>query len=261
MRRCLVLLTVLVVVAAGCDSAESESADAGPETTFTDDTGTTTPPVDEAEAPPEPPPGEESTTTGMTTTTPTEAPTTTTTEPVDVQIVRESLAAWNTGDLDAYLAFFADDAIYLKYDAHSEYFRDGCEFWQTLGDRTVIGECDVWEDGRVRCHAVGSDNLSGPAGAFSESLMSFWVTDGKITRVSIGATHESCFKFVREMGWWLESAHPDVWDSTFALADRCDDDVEYNCWETWYATAETAAVLLEFGPEFIAQSDTYPLDE
>jgi hypothetical protein len=54
MRRYLVLLTVLLVVA-GCDSVESESGDAGPETTLTDDTETTTPPGEETEIPSENP--------------------------------------------------------------------------------------------------------------------------------------------------------------------------------------------------------------
>ena len=248
-RRYLVLLTALLVAAAACDSAESTDADDETTSSVVTTEASTTTTVAPA-----------TTSTAATTTTEAET-TTTTTEPIDIQIIRESLAAWNTGDVDAYLAFFADNATYLEYDVHSEYFRDGCEFWQTLGDHTVIDECDVWEDGRIRCHAVGSDNLSGPAGASAESLQSFWLTNGKITRVSIGATHESSFHFIREMGWWLEAAHPDVWESTFALADRCDDDVEYNCWATWYATAETAAVLLEYGPEFIAQSDKYPLDQ
>jgi polyhydroxybutyrate depolymerase len=69
MRRCLPLLVLLAVATAGCGSVESESQDGGPETTFTDDTGTTTPPGVETEAPPEPPPGEESTTTAGASTT------------------------------------------------------------------------------------------------------------------------------------------------------------------------------------------------
>jgi pimeloyl-ACP methyl ester carboxylesterase len=65
-RRYLVLSLVLLAVAGGCDSSESESADRGPETTFTDDTGTTTPPGVEDEIPPESPAGETTTSTATT---------------------------------------------------------------------------------------------------------------------------------------------------------------------------------------------------
>lgn len=58
------LLTVLLIPAAGCDSPEPEP-EGRPDTTFTDDTGTTSPPGDETDVPPEPMPGEESTTTGV----------------------------------------------------------------------------------------------------------------------------------------------------------------------------------------------------
>jgi poly(3-hydroxybutyrate) depolymerase len=62
MRRYPALLVALTMVAAGCGSVESEPEEGGPETNFTDDTGTTAAPAGETEIPPEPAPGEASTT-------------------------------------------------------------------------------------------------------------------------------------------------------------------------------------------------------
>jgi hypothetical protein len=130
-----------------------------------------------------------------------------------------------------------------------------------LGDETVMDECEVWADGRIRCHAVGRDDLSGPAGGVFDAYWSFWISDGKISRLTAGAQEYSTHEFIREMAWWLESAHPEVWESTFASSDECDHDDAYNCWYSWYSSAATAAVLLEHRDEFIAQSDKYPLGE
>jgi hypothetical protein len=125
-----------------------------------------------------------------------------------------------------------------------------------------MDECEVWADGRIRCHAVSRDNLAGPAGALIESYWSFWVSDGKISKVSSGPLEKSTEWFLIDMTAWLENTYPEVWKSTFAVpGEGCEHDEEYNCWDNWYSNAETAAVLLEYRDEFIAQSDKYPLGE
>ncbi len=195
----------------------------------------------------------------------TEAQTTTTgsqsAETTNIQIARDSIAAWNTGEVDAYLGFFADDARFFLWPAHSEQVRNGFEFYMTLGDQTILDECKVWQDGRVRCHAIGRNDLSGPVGVTTDADWSFWVTDGRIVKTTAAEYDSSDYWFIMKMGWWLEDAHPEVWESTFAISETCLRDDAYDCWETWHASSETAAALLEFAPEFIAQSGEFSITE
>lgn len=186
---------------------------------------------------------------------------TTAAESANIQIARESMAVWNTGDIDAYLGFFADDGVIVSWPAHSAQVREGLEYFVTLGNQVVVDECEEWEDGTVHCLGSETDDLSGPAGAVVDAEWRFWITDGRIVRYSAAAHDESALYFVIDMIWWLESAHPDVWESTFALAERCPMREVYNCRDTWNLNGETAAALLEYAPEFIAQSDKYPLEE
>jgi hypothetical protein len=103
-----------------------ESGDAGPETTFTDDTGTTTPPGDETEIPREPPRREESTTTGVASTTTTEAATTmtegttTTVVYLPLEAAEQLHGVWydHTPGHGVYLGFDAGGqwAVYVHYD-------------------------------------------------------------------------------------------------------------------------------------------------
>jgi hypothetical protein len=203
-----------------------------------------------------------SSTVSTTTTSTTEAPTTTAdAEAANIQIARDSMAAWNTGDVDAYLGFFADDARFLLWPAHEDHVRNGLEFYMALGDETLIDECQAWQDGRIRCHAIGRNDLSGPVGITAESDWSFWITDGLISKTTAAEYDSAGYWFIMKMGWWLEAAHPEVWESTFATSETCLRDDTYDCWETWRATPETAAALLEYAPEFIAQSDEFSITE
>ena len=185
----------------------------------------------------------------------------TVTETANIQIARDSMAAWNTGDIDAFLGFFTDDAILLEWPAHADHVRNSLEFMMALGDRTVMDECEEWQDGRIRCHATNRNDLSGPVGAIAEIDRTFWITDGRISKYTVTIHDESDYYFIRQMAWWLESAHPEVWETTFAIPEQCSYDDEFDCFETWYATPETAAALLEYAPEFIAQSDLYSITE
>jgi len=182
-------------------------------------------------------------------------------EPVEITIAKASMDAWNSGDLEAYLSFFAEDAEFQKWPLSADHVRPGLEYYMALGDETLIQDCDGLSDGRVLCHCFGTNDLSGPAGVISESNWSFWITDGLITKASAAGLDLSDYWFSVRMQWWLEEAHLDVWESTFAIPERCSHEDEYNCRETWRASSETAAALLEYGPEFIAQSGEYPTTE
>ena len=180
-------------------------------------------------------------------------------ETTNLQIVRDSTAAWITGDIDAYLGLYAEDATFLGWRVYEDHTRAGLEFYIALGDQTVMDECEVWADGRVRCHAIGVNDLSGPVGIIAESDWNFWITDGLIKTATAQYYDTSESSFITKMGWWLEGAHPEVWESTFAISETCLS--AFDCWETWRASPETAAALLEYAPEFIAQSDEFSITE
>ena len=241
MRR-VAVIAALALIAGGCgDDSISNTGAQVPETT-------------EAET---------TTTAAQTTTTDPQASTAEgqVAETANVQIAMDSMAAWNTGEVDVYLGFFADDARFLLWPVYEDHVRNGLEFYMALGDQTVIDECEVWQDGRVRCHAIGRNDLSGPVGITAESDWSFWVTDGLISKTTAAEYDSSAYWFIIKMGWWLEGAHPEVWESTFAISETCLRDDTYDCWETWRASPETAAALLEYAPEFIAQSDEFSITE
>jgi hypothetical protein len=69
------------------------------------------------------------------------------------------------------------------------------------------------------------------------------------------------FYFTQSMAWWLENAHHEVWETTFALTEPCSIGDEFSCWRSWYVTAKTATVLLQYAEEFISQSDEYSITE
>ena len=158
---------------------------------------------------------------------------TTTTEPLEFQIARESMEVWNTGDLDAYLAMFGEGAIIGAFPAHSESVRDGLQFFMTLGDQTVLEECEEWAGGRTRCHEISLDDLSGPVGGLVDAHWDFWITDGMITKLTASTQDASARWFVVEMSSWLQEAHPEVWGSVFAVTAECGYHDQYNCWESW----------------------------
>ena len=247
MRRLAVLAVVAVLAGAGC--GDGSTVDIGSPTT------TTGPPTTTSRVP--------ATTEAATTTT--VAPTTTTVAQVaeipDIQIARQAMAAWNTGNVDAYLDFFTEDATYIQWPAHADHVRDRFEFDMTLGSQLALGDCEQWADGRLRCPALARDDLSGPAGLMQDAVLTFWITDGLISKYSSAQYDHPDFYFTQAMAFWLEGAHPDVWESTFALSERCSINDEFNCWTSWYASAETATVLLEYVSEFVAQSDDYSFSQ
>ena len=111
----------------------------------------------------------------------------------EVQTARDAMVAWNTGDVDAYLGFFAEDATYREWSVDADHVRDRFEVDMTLGSQLVLDECERWDDGRVRCRALARDDLSGPAGLMQEADLSFWIADGLITKYSAMAYAEPDF--------------------------------------------------------------------
>ena len=241
MKRHLTLLPMLLLVAVACNDGNASLAPPATTTTTTEAPATTTP----------------------------QSPTTTAVK-TDTQIAMEAIAAWNTLELDAFLAFFTDDATIrlrsrsglevawgMDWPARAPDVRDELEFLMDLGDLAVVQKCELDGRGRVLCRAISSDNLSGAVGATYEGEWVFSFADGLIRRLSWKTIEASGLPFTEDMVLWVEEAHPGVWLSTFAPPGGCTYGVTFNCHSSWLASAEVAATLLELGPEFIAQSDEY----
>jgi hypothetical protein len=180
-----------------------------------------------------------------------------------VEVAEDFIAAWFAHDVDAIFANYADDGLFFQQEL-DEPARDYAAFIIALGDKIASSEpCVLTNSNSVECRIVNYDDLTGPAGITWDSTWTFIVEGGEIrgmTKVGNSSTFGTSdrARFFTGIGNWVQSSHPDIWTETFALAESCSGD--FNCWGNWRMTAETAAALLALGPEFIAQSDTYPLD-
>lgn len=128
------------------------------------------------------------------------------------------------------------------------------------------------------------DALGGSAGYTFNGTYQFTVSAGQIIehrisvpveeRVDPGLWESAGDALSDDVAAWLKEAHPDVWTSVFALAEPCG--FESNCRPSItrhedaslgkppgerLRCAATAAALLEYRDEFIAQSEDYPLDQ
>ncbi len=108
---------------------------------------------------------------------------------------------------------------------------------------------------------MSSDDLSGPVGAVFDADWIFRIADGKVTSFGFGVHDQSKISFVTSMTRWLEAEYPDVFEATFAAPEGWCSMTESNCYSgKWFSSPEAAAVLLDLGPEFIAQSDRYSVE-
>ena len=193
------------------------------------------------------------------------AVTTTTTETtigVDaMQIVQDVVAAWNTSEYDALLDFFAEDGTLDGHPIRDDAVEKNIRFYMVLGINFALEECRAGPaEGGVVCHTVARDDLSGPVGALFDADWVFQIADGKVTSCAFDIRDPSMVTFVTAMAEWVESEYPEVFEATFAAPGLCSPVDEHNCYQLkWYSSPEAAAVLLELGPEFIAQSDQYSI--
>ena len=185
------------------------------------------------------------------------------TEESNIRLAEDAIAAWNSSDFDAFLAFFDDESRIFWRPAHAADVRDKFEFRMALGDLIVPDECETTSPGKVVCYATSSDDLSGPVGVVDDEDWVFRMSDDRVTAFAIVFDRRSRSHFWTLMGEWLVDAHPEVWESTFAAPEECTVTTEISCegGGTWYATPEAAAVLLDLASEFIAQSDEYSTNE
>lgn len=185
-----------------------------------------------------------------------------TTVPVsDLDRARAAIDSWNTLDVEAFLSYFSDAGTLDGHLADTQPVRDQIGFFMGLGDVVEIQECDYDARDRAVCTAVTRDLLSGPAGMVHEGRWVFEFDDeGLVSAFSWFNVDNSKNEFVVHMVGWLETAHPDVWEAALSAGGRCAAGAVANCHATWYATPEAAAALLEFGAEFIDQSDRYSIE-
>lgn len=203
-----------------------------------------------------------STTTLATTTMPT---TTTgapaTTAPIDAtSIVMDAIAAWNTGDYDAWLAFWVVDPSEDHLFARS--------VMNSNEQMEVTGPCDVStmdsETVSVLCPVFVEDDFHGTGGLTSDGTVKFLLSgDGLIVETDSttyqvnGVCCPEWEAYNRAFHVWLAEAHPDTYEE-IGPPDGV---------PLWYlpgyanGDAENMKIALEHVEEFVAQSDVYPLDD
>lgn len=182
----------------------------------------------------------------------------------NVEVAEDFIAAWFAHDVDAVFANYTDDGRFFQQELDQP-ARDYAAFIMALGDKIASSEpCKMTDTNTVECRIVNYDDLTGPAGITWDSNWTFLVEGGEIrgmTKVGISSTFGTSerARFFTAIGNWVQNSRPDIWAETFALAESCSGD--FNCWGNWRMTPDTAAALLPLGPDFIAQSETYPLDD
>jgi hypothetical protein len=128
-------------------------------------------------------------------------------------------------------------------------------FYMALHDTVTVSGCTTSTSipGRVTCRARGVDQLSGPVGAAYKGEWLFDFVDGRIVAFDIYGGDISKIMFVEAMAAWVRDEHPDIWEATFVDAD-CSP-ARIDCWGPWAVSPETAAVMLQLGPEYRATLD------
>jgi len=167
----------------------------------------------------------------------------------EVEVAEGALYSWFSHEVDAFFVDFAEDGT-LEGQPIDQGVRDEADFFMSLGDSILSKEpCTAPETVTVSCHVVSADDLSGPAGITSDADWVFAVTEGEIQGMQFtNEARPNKSDFLDDMIDWVRSDRPEVWAAD--LAPEGD----------WEKTSDTAAALLELGPEFISQSDKYSAD-
>jgi ABC-type transport system substrate-binding protein len=233
MRRYRVVVTVMLTamaLIAGCTSSgdtADETTTAAPATTV---------------APPE------------TVTTAAAATSTTLFETAAIATVQALQEAWNAFDSDAVLALMADGS--------SSWEKDLAE-WEAWGRQGTLSDC-VATDRVLTCLETWErTNLSGKAGVIREYQWRFRFDDQGLIRLALwqkrtAAESEDDRAFNAALGDWMETAHPDAFETFFFSRQTAGCGVVACLRENW-DTPEGVAELSPLIDEFVAQSDDYPL--
>jgi len=245
MRVGLLGVTVAVIAAlAGCsDSGASDTTAAG---------------VDA------PPSTLATTTTATPVTTTTMVSTTTTSEPEPafdgVELAMGAIDAWNSGDFDAWLAYWETD--------EDEDFLFSRSVMNSNERMEVTAPCEITsapsEPVVVTCSIHVEDDFHGTGGLTSNGTEAFHFngegliveTDSTTYQDENGNCCPQWESIHRAFHSWLSDAHPDVYEEIGPKDGN----------PSWYlhgvasGNADHMLIALEYVDEFVAQSDVYPLD-
>jgi hypothetical protein len=170
-----------------------------------------------------------------------------------VELARQTIADWNTGDSDAFFGRFASEAQIEEVAVTDSGLRAQVAFYMALQQQAVVGECVTGPD-TVTCTTVTTDALSGPVGAESAFEWTFRVEDGAIVSLDWSWRFDapSVTGVIRDMSNWIETDRPDVWATAFA-AD-CASSEQYNCNSNkWLSSAAAGAEMLRLAPDYFGQ--------
>ena len=189
----------------------------------------------------------------------TEAPVTTTAPVIQSveEVGRSAIAAWNAGDVDAFVGLFsADGLIQNDWSATDGGLANDVEFYMGLGQQATIEECTVSGD-TVTCVTSTADDLSGPLGISTEVHWVMSIAGSEITQLNwefpVTDTIDS-WTVIDDMIVWLGAEHLDVYDDWFRPLGRCDFEGA-NFYGTWCSSARAADEMMRLAPEFRAQAE------
>ncbi len=206
----------------------------------------------------------------VTTPPPTTATTTTTTTsttaaplPEEIDLVLQSIEAWNAGDFDSWLEFLApiseDEQLFPRSLMNAN------EQIEVTAPCAIVGE-DA-DSVSVECPVYVEDDFHGAGGLASDGTMTFVVNrSGQIVDRSSTAYQEDnglcCPRweaFHIAFYRWLEQAHPEVYDDIGPWSGN----VFHRVWPPGFASRnpEHMKIALEYVDDFVAQSDVYPLED
>ncbi len=169
-------------------------------------------------------------------------------DPVDV--VERAWDAWNDGDVELYDSLFAPGTGFYG----QEYSLPYVEF--NMGIESHIDyECAAQENAPqlVDCTWTTTDGLYTPAGIVDvgngiarveDGIITAWGSDIDYDDPNNIERHWNAYTF--RLKQWLRAEHPDVADQVVLGA-------------AFVKSREAGALLIQYVPEFLAQSDDYPL--
>lgn len=167
-----------------------------------------------------------------------------------IAYVEAAYEALNAGDIDQWLAHFADDAD--TFGVSTEAIRNLYEVLAAANYRAQIVEACRHVDGAVACTITESNDFFAAGGLSTTRIETFSINDdGRIAAVSaelVETTPPGPHMFTQAFYDWLRDAHPEV-------------HAEIRPMITTHLPQEPEHMraALEYLDEFIAQSERYPV--
>jgi hypothetical protein len=163
------------------------------------------------------------------------------------QTISTWVETYNSGDIEAWMALYADDAVVngtlLKLDPG--YIRGVQMMNIGWNERLSLSDCAPADLDMVRCNYRRSNNMLARAGITASGVIEFGFEEsGSIRRSDLTTVNPEVTTFERALAGWIETEHPEV-----DLATRFGQ----------MLIGGVSADLIPLVDEFVEQSDVYPL--